>query len=97
MTDPSPPGLAPGDLPATARPSPAAPGIGRLQLSISRWLLAPRTMWQARRLAAADLGMDAQTAWVVARLTRHPDEYAYALAHPDTYARALAHLDDRRI
>ncbi|PJN24786.1 hypothetical protein CG717_31680 [Streptomyces sp. CB02613] len=49
------------------------------------------------RLAAADPNLDAQTAWRVARLTRHPDEHAYVLAHPDTYAHALAHLNDRRI
>ncbi|MEU0761330.1 hypothetical protein ABZ351_16845 [Streptomyces microflavus] len=40
--------------------------------------------------------MDAQTPWVVARLTRHPDEYTYALAHPGSYAHALAYLDERR-
>ncbi|WP_031088659.1 hypothetical protein [Streptomyces sp. NRRL WC-3549] len=96
VTDPNPPGLAPNDFPATAGPGPVASSTGRVRLSMTRWLLTPRTMWHARRLAAAAPGMDAQTAWVVARLTRHPDEYAYALAHPGSYAHALAHLDDRR-
>ncbi|MFJ8769871.1 hypothetical protein [Streptomyces clavifer] len=96
VTDPNPPDLAPSDLPATAGPGPVASSAGRVRLSMARWLLAPCTMWHARRLAAAAPGMDAQTAWVVARLTRHPDEYAYALAHPGSYAHALAHLDDRR-
>ncbi|MEU9677857.1 hypothetical protein AB0D92_30650 [Streptomyces parvus] len=96
MTDPLPPCPAPDGLLAAAGADPAASSTGRARLSMARWFLAPRTMWHARRLAAADPGLDAQTAWVVARLTRHPDEHAYALAHPDTYARALAHLDGRR-
>ncbi|MFK0188277.1 hypothetical protein ACIQV1_29150 [Streptomyces rubiginosohelvolus] len=97
MTDPNPPGLAPDNLRATAGSDPTASSVGRARLSMTRWLLAPRTMWHARRLAAADPSLDAQTAWMIARLTRHPDEYAYALAHPDTYAHALAHLGNRRI
>ncbi|MFJ5850781.1 hypothetical protein [Streptomyces sp. NPDC092903] len=97
MTDPNPPVLAPNDIPASAGPGPVASGTGRARLSMTRWLLTPRTMWHARRLAAADPSMDAQTAWMVAGLTRHPDEHAYALGHPDAYTHALAHLDDRHI
>ncbi|MGW8985168.1 hypothetical protein ACWGQ9_21185 [Streptomyces parvus] len=97
MTDPNPPGLTPDDLPATGGPGPTASSTGRARLSMTRWLLAPRTMWHARRLAAADPSLDKQAAWMVTRLTRHPDEHAYALAHPDTYAHALVRPDDRRI
>jgi hypothetical protein len=47
-------------------------------------LLVPRTTWQARRLAADfGEGMDAKTAWVMARLARHPDELGYAVGHLD--------------
>lgn len=54
-----------------------------------RWVLAPRTTWQARRLAADfGEGMDARTAWVMARLARHPDERGYAMAHLDDERRA---------
>ncbi|WP_240103658.1 hypothetical protein [Streptomyces sp. MUM 16J] len=45
-----------------------------------RWVLAPRTTWQARRLATEfGPGMDARTAWVMARLARHPEEQVYAM------------------
>ncbi|WP_283458972.1 hypothetical protein [Streptomyces sp. G-G2] len=61
-------------------------GTGRVRLStwLWRWVLAPRTTWQARRLAADfGPGMDARTAWVMARLARHPDEHGYAMHHLD--------------
>ncbi|GAA0611772.1 hypothetical protein [Streptomyces crystallinus] len=49
-----------------------------------RWVLTPRTTWQARHQAAGfGAGMDAKTAWVLARLARHPEERGYALAHLD--------------
>lgn len=51
-------------------------------------------MWHARCLAAAGPRLNKQAAWMVARLARHPDEHAYALAHPDTYALAIAHLEE---
>ncbi|WAX79627.1 hypothetical protein [Streptomyces sp. KMM 9044] len=45
-------------------------------------MLAPRTTWQARRLAADfGEGMDARTAWVMARLARHPEESGFAMVH----------------
>ncbi|WP_256959373.1 hypothetical protein [Streptomyces viridochromogenes] len=45
-----------------------------------RWVLAPRTTWQARRFAAEfGPGMDAPTAWLMARLARHPEERVYAM------------------
>ncbi|MFD5114270.1 hypothetical protein ACFWNG_18470 [Streptomyces sp. NPDC058391] len=54
----------------------------RVRLSLWRWVLAPRTTWQARRLAAElGPGMDADTAWTMARLARHPDERVYAMHH----------------
>ncbi|MER6144695.1 hypothetical protein ABT174_32425 [Streptomyces sparsogenes] len=41
-------------------------------------------MWQAWRLAADfGEGTHARTAWVMARLVRHPDERDYAMAHLD--------------
>ncbi|MYW14783.1 hypothetical protein GT045_04485 [Streptomyces sp. SID486] len=50
--------------------------------SFARWALAPRTTWQARRLAAEfGPGMDGRTAWVLARLARHPEEHVYAMQH----------------
>ncbi|MGW2393961.1 hypothetical protein ACWCYK_31385 [Streptomyces lydicamycinicus] len=59
-------------------------GTGRVWFSPARWLLAPRTTWQARRLAADfGPGMDARTAWTMARLARHQDEHVYAMAHLD--------------
>ncbi|MCL6735928.1 hypothetical protein [Streptomyces neyagawaensis] len=61
-----------------------AAGTGRVRFPLVRWVLAPCTTWQARRLAA-DFGggMDAKTAWVMARLARHPDEHGYVMAHLD--------------
>lgn len=57
-------------------------GTGRVQFSLVRWVLAPRTTLQARRpVAEFGPGMDAQTAWVMARLARHPDELPYAMWH----------------
>ncbi|MDX3308895.1 hypothetical protein P1S61_07220 [Streptomyces sp. ME08-AFT2] len=57
-------------------------GTGRVQFSLVRWVLAPRTTLQARRLVAEfGPGVDAQTAWVMARLARHPDELPYAMWH----------------
>ncbi|MFE7854117.1 hypothetical protein [Streptomyces sp. NPDC057403] len=62
----------------------AEPNIPERRFPWVRWLLAPRTTWRARRLAADfGEGTDATTAWVMARLARHPDERAYALAHLD--------------
>lgn len=59
-------------------------GVGRVQFPLTRWILAPRTTWQARRLAAEfGAGIDARTAWVMARLARHPEEYGYAMTHLD--------------
>ncbi|MEW2044015.1 hypothetical protein AB0885_45080 [Streptomyces sp. NPDC005534] len=56
----------------------------RVRFSMGRWILAPRTTWQARRIAADfGPGMDAKTAWVMARLQRHPDEYPYMVRHLD--------------
>ncbi|MET9760041.1 hypothetical protein ABZ016_13445 [Streptomyces sp. NPDC006372] len=63
---------------------PAAAGAGRVRFPLLRWVLAPRTMWQARRLAADfGEGMDARTAWVMARVAGRPDEHGYAMAHLD--------------
>ncbi|CAL9470633.1 hypothetical protein SUDANB70_02835 [Streptomyces sp. enrichment culture] len=55
-------------------------GTGRVRFPLVRWVLAPRTTWQARRLAA-EFGpsMDARTAWAMARLARHPEEHVYAM------------------
>ncbi|MEV7470889.1 hypothetical protein AB0O20_30945 [Streptomyces kronopolitis] len=62
----------------------AEAGTGRVRFALTRWLLTPRTTWQARRLAADfGPGMDARTAWTMARLARHPDERVYAMAHLD--------------
>lgn len=59
-----------------------AAGTGRVRFPLVRWALAPRTTWHARRLAADfGEGMDARTAWVMARLARHPDERGYARTH----------------
>ncbi|MER6305008.1 hypothetical protein [Streptomyces sp. NPDC001657] len=68
----------------TARPGQTVAGAGRVRFSLVRWLLAPRTTWRARRLAAEfGPGMDARTAWTMARLARHPDEHVCAMAHLD--------------
>ncbi|WP_329273785.1 hypothetical protein [Streptomyces sp. NBC_01451] len=49
-----------------------------------RWVLAPRTTWRARRRAIAfGPGIDARTAWTMARLERHPEERAYGMRHLD--------------
>ncbi|MGW2492313.1 hypothetical protein ACWCV9_34595 [Streptomyces sp. NPDC001606] len=87
MTDPNLPGAAPEDLPGWG--SRTAAGTGRVRFPLARWVLAPRTTWQARRLAADfGEGMDARTAWVMARLARHPDERGYAIGHLDDDRRA---------
>ncbi|MFE1553178.1 hypothetical protein [Streptomyces sp. NPDC058718] len=87
MTDLNLPGAVPEDLPDRAGRTTA--GTGRVHFSLARWVLAPRTTWQARRLAADfGEGMDAQTAWVMARLARHPDEHVYGMAHLDDDRRA---------
>lgn len=85
VTDLNLPGAASEDLPdGTGR---TTASTGRVRFSLARWILAPRTTWQARRLAADfGEGMDARTAWVMARLARHPDERGYTMGH----------LDDRR-
>jgi hypothetical protein len=50
----------------------------------------PRTTWQARRRATDfEEGVDARTAWVMARLTRHPDERGYAMTHLDDERRTV--------
>ncbi|MDX2631110.1 hypothetical protein PV381_31945 [Streptomyces scabiei] len=79
------------ELPASNRPNPAvamqsapASGAGRARFPLVRWILAPRTTWLARRMASDfGPGMDARTAWVMARVQRHPDEIAYAVRHLD--------------
>ncbi|MCH0560388.1 MULTISPECIES: hypothetical protein [unclassified Streptomyces] len=82
MTDPNTPNLASEDAPDGAGRTTA--GTGRVRFPLARWVLAPRTTWQARRTAADfGKGMDAKTAWVMARLARHPDEHVYAMAHLD--------------
>lgn len=74
------PGPSPGKKPKRAGRTPA--GTGRVRFSLVRWVLAPRTTWQARHLAAEfGPGMDADTAWVMARLARHPEERVYAMRH----------------
>ncbi|MFD9358121.1 hypothetical protein [Streptomyces sp. NPDC060031] len=88
MPDPHAP-LPSADVPDGA--GPATAGTGRVRFTLARWVLAPRTTWQARRLAADfGEGMDAKTAWVMARLARHPDEHGYAMAHLDDERRTGA-------
>ncbi|MER6558678.1 hypothetical protein ABT300_13185 [Streptomyces sp. NPDC001027] len=54
-------------------------GTDRVRFSLLGWVLAPLTTLQARSLMAEfGPGMDAQTAWMTARLARHPDEVPYA-------------------
>ncbi|MGW2330295.1 hypothetical protein ACWC5C_31685 [Streptomyces sp. NPDC001700] len=70
----------------TAAPEPRSADVpvatGRIRFPLVRWALAPRTTWRARRLAADfGPGMDARTAWAMARLRRHPEEYAFAMRH----------------
>ncbi|MER5886989.1 hypothetical protein ABT160_24460 [Streptomyces sp. NPDC001941] len=73
----------------------SAPGC-MVRFSFARWVLAPRTTWQARRLAAAfGDGMDARTAWAMARLARHPEERLLALAHLDRDRSPATSLPDR--
>ncbi|TGZ16016.1 hypothetical protein DV517_09890 [Streptomyces sp. S816] len=80
VTDENPPDFASEDPPAE---------VGRVRFPFVRWVLAPRTTWQARCLAADfGEGMDAKTAWAMARLVRHPDEHGYAMAHLDDERRA---------
>ncbi|MET8038775.1 hypothetical protein [Streptomyces sp. NPDC005345] len=68
MSDPEPTSSRPTTVPT------------RVRFSAERWILAPRTTWQARRIAADfGPGMDAGTAWTMARMQRHPDEYAYVI------------------
>ncbi|MFF3932908.1 hypothetical protein [Streptomyces hirsutus] len=88
MTDLNLPGATSENLPDGAARTTA--GTGRVRFSLARWVLAPRTTWQARRLAAEfGEGMDARTAWVMARLARHPDERGYAMGHLDDDRRAV--------
>ncbi|MFJ5776325.1 hypothetical protein [Streptomyces sp. NPDC093094] len=55
-----------------------------MRFPLVRWVLAPRTTWQARRLATGSgPGTDARTAWVTARLARCPQEHPYAMRHLD--------------
>jgi hypothetical protein len=82
VTDLNIPGAASEDSPDGAGRTTA--GTGRVRFSLVRWVLAPRTTWQARRLAADfGEGMDTRTAWVMARVARHPDERGYAMTHLD--------------
>ncbi|MFE5097767.1 hypothetical protein ACFRCI_47840 [Streptomyces sp. NPDC056638] len=82
MADPNTPDLAPEDSPERADRTTA--GTGRVRFPLARWVLAPRTTRQARRLAADfGEGMDARTAWGMARLARHPEEHGFAMAHLD--------------
>ncbi|MEV6480394.1 hypothetical protein [Streptomyces sp. NPDC051576] len=77
---PGGPDPSPQNGPTPARR--AEVGDGQIRLQIWRWVLAPRTTWQARRLAAEfGPGMDTRTAWVMARLARHPEERLYAMRH----------------
>ncbi|CAK7288461.1 hypothetical protein [Streptomyces misionensis] len=83
MADPNSTDLASEDFPDPVARTTADTGR-RVRFPLVRWVLAPRTTWQARRLAADfGEGMDARTAWVMARLARHPDERGYAMAHLD--------------
>ncbi|MFE1522111.1 DUF6192 family protein [[Kitasatospora] papulosa] len=69
VPDQSPPDLASEDSRAGAGRT--AAGTGRVRFPLVRWVLAPRTTWQARRLAAdCGEGIDARTAWSMARLAR---------------------------
>ncbi|KOV74345.1 hypothetical protein ADL00_02435 [Streptomyces sp. AS58] len=60
----------------------ASAGNQRVRFPLIRWLLAPLTTWRARRLAAAyGAGMDARTAWALARTAAHPEEIFFAMTH----------------
>lgn len=49
-----------------------------------RWVLAPRTTWRARCLAADfGEGMNARTVWVMAPLALHPEEHGFAIDRLD--------------
>ncbi|MFJ3620876.1 hypothetical protein ACIPSH_22395 [Streptomyces iakyrus] len=64
-------------------------GTGRVQSSLVRWVLAPRTTLRARRLVAEfGPGIDAQTAWMMARLAQHPNELPYAMWHLNSEERS---------
>ncbi|MFC9429575.1 hypothetical protein [Streptomyces sp. NPDC056987] len=73
----------PERLAGDGRAKPRTGGTARARgsrLWLWRWVLAPGTSWRARRLAASfGPGMDADTAWTLARLERHPDERPHAL------------------
>ncbi|MGW4747347.1 hypothetical protein ACWEPR_21345 [Streptomyces sp. NPDC004290] len=76
-------------VPVGTAPAPAT-GTRRLRFPLVRWVLAPRTTRQARRLAADfGAGMEAGTAWATARLARHPDEHGYGTAHGDDERRTV--------
>lgn len=82
------------DIPdEAARPT---PGTDRVRFPLMRWVLAPCTTWQARRLAS-DFGdgMDARTAWVMARLIHHPEEHGFAMAHLDDECASVRRPEDR--
>ncbi|MEU5918752.1 hypothetical protein [Streptomyces sp. NPDC047141] len=85
----SAPDTRPAAVPVGTAPAPAT-GTRRLRFPLVRWVLAPRTTRQARRLAADfGAGMEAGTAWATARLARHPDEHGYGTAHGDDERRAV--------
>ncbi|MFB6631054.1 hypothetical protein ACFCWY_14235 [Streptomyces sp. NPDC056362] len=85
--DTSPPDTRPAAVPADTAP---ATGTRRLRFPLVRWVLAPRTTRQARRLAADfGAGMEAGTAWATVRLARHPDEHGYGTAHGDDERRTV--------
>jgi hypothetical protein len=82
VADPNPHDRDPEDLADQAGRTTA--DTGRVRFPLVRWVLAPHSTWQARRLATQfGDGMDARTAWVMARLARHPDERGYAMSHLD--------------
>ncbi|MET8102208.1 hypothetical protein ABZV29_38130 [Streptomyces sp. NPDC005236] len=72
----------PESIPATSQPLTVRT---RVSFSVERWILAPRTTWRARRIAADfGPGMDAKTAWSMARVQRHPDEDPFVIHHLDS-------------
>lgn len=76
------PNIIPAPEESAGGAGPTVAGTGRVRFSIGRWLLSPHTAFQARRMAAEfGDGMDARTAWAMARLARHPEERGYAMAH----------------
>ncbi|MGV9456374.1 hypothetical protein [Streptomyces sp. NPDC003635] len=88
MTDPSTPDPAAEDSPDGAG-STTVGAVRVVRFPLVRWVLAPRTTWRARRVAADfGEGMDAKTAWAMARLARHPHEHGYVAAHLDDGRRA---------